>query len=392
MTLRALWVVLVATTARAAEPVFHAVQSDGRVETPAPAVMERLSSDQWPGWLGLWQRVPEGTTTPPGSCWRLLDGQCVVGGFDVGDGVLGWRSGLLGLLSLDLEKTRLIGPGSVATPTDLQRDQVLMVNGDMIEGFLTGIDAEQGIGMERGVAAGGAREVTWYPIHSATQVRVSGKEQPGEGWRVWLRDGSIIDVQGWRREGGTVEMIAPRLPGAAARVTMPWSVVRAIRPPQGALLPMASLPWQASGGEALGRLAAAVARVDTDPSPLDLRAVDLLGPGTFVAKLPRPDMHVRLRACLPPRVMDMGGCTLVVRDARTQRTEARLDADRPDIEWSGRLEGDRLEIDLQPGPGGAMGSVVSLQDAWAFTITAPPGARPPATTAPSEPSGPAGPG
>jgi hypothetical protein len=392
MTRCALLVLLVATAARAAEPVFRAVQSDGRVEMPAPVVMERLSSDQWPGWLGLWQGMPEGTTTPSGSAWRLVDGQCVMGGFDVGDGVLGWRSGLLGLLSLDLERTRLIGPVSAAMPVDLQRDQVLMVNGDRIDGFLVGIDAERGIGMERGAAATGARDVTWYPIHSATQVQVSGKDQPAEGWRLWLRDGSIVDVQGWRREGGTVELVAPRLPGSATRVTVPWSVVLAIRPPQGALLPMASLPWQASGGEALGRLAAATARVDTDPSPLDLRAVELLGPGTFVAKLPRPDMHVRLRACLPPRVMDMEGCMLVVRDARSRRAEARLDATRPDMEWSGQLEGDRLEIDLQPGPGGAMGSVVSLEDAWAFTIMAPPGARPPSTTAPGEPSGPAGSG
>ena len=380
------WVLAtVCLRAIAGEPVWHAVGVDGSATQPTESVMQSVGDTNWPGWSGLWMDALPAIRENPVSAWRLLDGQCVVGGFDLDGNRLGWRSPTLGLLQIDLELTRAIGP-LLESPGDPPKvDQLVLVNGDRVEGFLNGFDPERGIGMERRASSDAKPEVTWHPFGSVTMVRLSGKSRPSQAWRLWLRDGSQIDVAGWHRDGSTLVLQNPKLPGAAPRVNMPWSMLQGVRPMAGAIMPMAAMTWQAEQGETRGRLDPARVQHRPEQAPLDLRRMELAGPGVFVCTLPTKDMWMHLVVELPAHLRDMGGCTVRVQDGSTAMVTATLDADHPSIECHGRISGDQVRIDVQPGPGGALGSVLTLRDAWATTVTAPPAATPPATNAPAEP-------
>lgn len=240
---------LLTVSAMADEPALQVVNKQGETEQLATDSSERISDQAWPSWHGLWVEAEMNAADPTHSVWRLLDGQCVRGGFVVDEDRLGWRSELLGVLQMDLERTWMIGSPVAVIRNSAASDQLFMVNGDRVEGFITTFDADKGIGMERKRVAGAEPEVSWHPFGSVTLVQLSGREEQGSGWRIWLRDGSIVDVAGWSRDRAVLRLDSPRLPGAARGISLPWSTVRGIRPPEGGVRPLAVQAWSASDGE-----------------------------------------------------------------------------------------------------------------------------------------------
>jgi hypothetical protein len=376
----------------AGDPVLNVVGASGGREQPTASEIEQMSDRTWPGWHGLWVDSEITGSDPTHSLWRLLDGQCVIGGFAVDEGRLGWRSELLGILQMDLERTSMIGSPSAVVRESVSTDQLFMVNGDRVEGFITALDPDKGVGVERKRTAGAASEVSWHPFGSVTLLQLSGRSERGSGWRLWLRDGSIVDVAGWSRDGAVVRLEAPRLPGAARSVSLPWSMVRGIRPPQGGPQPLATQPWSASDGEPRGRLVAAEARVINDNAPLGLQPMELAGPGRFTCPLPAGESRVHLVLELPERLRNCGGCSVALRVGSEERVRATLSVEHPRVEWNQSIDAGSFEIDVEPGSNGALGSTLLLRESWALPVTAPAAANAPATSAPTAPGQRSGPG
>jgi hypothetical protein len=383
---------LLAVSAMAGEPVVHVVDARGETSQPDSASIEQITDQAWPAWRGFWVEGEMIPSDPTNSAWRLLDGQCVMGGFAVDEGRLGWRSELLGVLQMDLERTRSIGSPTAVTPESTASDQLFMVNGDRVEGFITAFDPDKGIGMERKRVAGAEPEASWHPFGSVTLVQLSGREEQGSGWRFWLRDGSVVDVAGWSRDRAVLRLDSPRLPGAARGISLPWSMVRGIRPPQGGVHPLAVQAWSAHDGEARGRLVPAETRMMNENAPLGLRPVELAGPGRFVCPLPASVSRMHMVVELPARLRDSGGCTVALRVGASERARATLDADHPRVEWNESADAGSIEVDVQAGPGGALGSTLILREAWTMPLKAPGATNVPSTTAPSKPDPSPGPG
>jgi len=392
-----LFTLLLAVPALAGEPRISVVDIDGAVQHPAAASIQELSDTSWPDWRGMWIEPEVALFEPTRSVWRLLDGQCVIGAFMVEEDRRNWSSESLGMLQLDLERTRMIGPLSARSLPDPVSDQLHLVNGDRIEGFITGLEGDRGVGIERKRGPGSTAEVSWHPFSSVMLLQLSGRAEPGSGWRIWLRDGSIVDVEGWRREKAIMRLEGPHLPGAAMSISIPWSMIRGIRPPTGGVQALAARPWSAADGQERGRLVAARARSTGERMPLDLQAIELAGPGRFRCGLGSGGCLVHMAIEMPRPLRSMGGCTVILRDGSKEVARAVLDARQPTMVWSGRWTQDAMEIDVQPGPGGALGSALIVQEGWMVPIApeaikASPVATPPSTTAPGSPAPSPGPG
>jgi hypothetical protein len=388
---------LLAVPAFAGEPRISVVDMDGAVQHPTAASIEGISDTSWPDWRGMWIDTDVTLFEPTRSVWRLLDGQCVIGAFMIEEDRRNWSSESLGMLQLDLERTRMVGPLSARSLPDPVSDQIHLVNGDRIEGFITGLDGDRGVGIERKRGPGSTAEVTWHPFSSVMLLQLSGRGEPGSGWRIWLRDGSIVDVAGWSRDKSVMRLEGPHLPGAAKSISIPWTMIRGIRPPMGGVLPLAGQPWSAVGGQEQGRLVPARARSMGERMPLDLQAIELAGPGRFRCGLRPGGCQVHMAIEIPKPLRPMGGCTVILREGSREVARAMLDARQPTMVWSGRLMQEAMEIDVQPGPGGPLGSTLIIQEGWMVPITpekvtAPPVASPPSTSVPGSPAPSQGPG
>ena len=377
--------------ALAGEPRISVVDTDGIVQHPTAASIQDLSDTSWPDWRGMWIDSDVTLFEPTRSAWRLLDGQCVIGAFMIEADRQNWSSESLGMLHLDLERTRTIGPLSARSLPDPVSDQLHLVNGDRMEGFITGLDGDRGVGIERKRGPSAAAEVSWHPFNSIMLLQLSGRGEPGSGWRIWLRDGSIVDVAGWSRDKAIMRLDGLHLPGAAKSISIPWSMIRGIRPPVGGVQALAGQPWSAVGGEEQGRLVPAGTRATGDRMPLDLQAVELNGPGRFRCGLQPGGCHVHLMIEIPGPLRAMGGCTVILREGSREVARTVLDATQPTMTWRGKFTQDAMEIDVQPGPGGALGGTVIVRQAWLVPITsqaikAPPDATNPSTTAPAPPA------
>jgi len=363
----------------------RAILPDGTVKGLEDASLERLDEGTWPGWRALWIDSAAVESEASGVAWKLSDGQCLVGTFVLNEGRLDWRADLAGVLQLDLERTSMIGPVGTPVPTDLASDRLFMINGDRIDGFVTGFDAERGVGVERRASPGEPAIEVWHPFRNVAMLQLPSSAQPSTGWRFWFRDGSIIDAEAWTRTGVSLRIERPLLPGGPTQLQMPWGLVRGIRPPQGGMTPVSALAWTARDGETMGRLVPAQVEISEIAGPLGIRPMRLAGPGRFVCRLPSGGCRTHLVIGVPPTLLELGGCTVTIRARGVQTVSRTLSGDDTQMTWDGVVEDDRLEIKVTPGPSNGLAAVVAVREGWITPVTAPVDATPPATTAPASP-------
>ena len=154
----------------------------------------------------------------------LDDGQRLSGEFESIGSELWWRHRELGSMQIDLERLAWIGPPALALVAPPTRDRLLLVNGDRVEGFVNALHADRGVEVETpGAAPGDAPSRAWHDLGKAVAaIQLVPRGHQASGWRLWLRDGSVIDVDHWQREGERVALRGCHLPGLAASITMPW--------------------------------------------------------------------------------------------------------------------------------------------------------------------------
>lgn len=342
----------------------QAIGHDGQTQEVREAELLKVNSDAWPGWLALRLDpvIPVDREIVSAMC--LQDGQLVVGGFEPAGKDLWWRNPHLGAFRMDLDRVAWIGPTSLLWENAPTRDQVRFVNGDRADGFIQSIDVEHGVRVESaGTGDAASRSTVDHDLSRIASVRMSERTEKPTGWRIWLRDGSRIDVDSWSREGERLVLRGCHLPSAPPTVTLGWNQVGAIRRDVAAPLPLSTLPWTVTDVPDSPRLAPARIHVAPQIVPLGLQAIDLHGPGVFQATLPAGGAMVDGRLCAPPGLSGQLGCMVVVLDGDHEMLRFRATGDAWNAHVHGPVRSGRLVVRIEGSERGAFGAAVRWSDA-----------------------------
>lgn len=364
------WIARLATLTLAALTLGDdALLRDGSMQPLDPAALAAVGDATWPGWVALrrTQQVREEDLSP--SVIALDDGQRIGGGFQaVGNG-LWWNSRPLGTMQVDLERVAWIGPPSLGDRAPAARDQVALVNGDRVEGFVSALEAERGVEVETSVGGGEATR-TWYDLARVASIRLTPRPRAATGWRLWLRDGSVVDVDGWQRDGGRVNLQGLHLAGTAPRVSVAWDDVLGVQRAGETVVPIAGLAWKAGETSETVRLAPAEARVDARQAVLGVRSIDLHGPGAFVARVPDGRWLLDLSLVSPPALAGRVGCTVQVLAGDRELARTRIEGATKPVALRARIEGGDLRVVISDPAHGPFGAAVRLDGALLLPVTA----------------------
>lgn len=361
---------------------------DGTKQRIDARELKEIGSEAWPGWLAVdaqtGDRAPESDAR---SVLALDDGQRVTGIFESSGRKLNWRSRDLGLIEIDLERVQWIGPPTLATEAPPTKDRVVLLNGDRVDGFVNAIESDRGVQVETQESA--PQTVSrWVDLARTVSIQLVPRPRPATGWRLWLRDGSVVDVDGWQRKGDQAQLLKLHLPGAAPVTTIPWSAVLAIACPDSGIQPMWSQVWRTKDAAPVERLSAPVIHMQPQRA-LDLHDLDLHGPGRFVMQVPpgARSMHCTLAA--PPTLQGQLACTLHVFDGDQEVCTQRLDASTKPRTIDIPVHAQSITFELTDSAKGAFGAAVRLQQGWMLTAPAP---TAPPPSAPGAPAGAGAPG
>lgn len=371
-----------------------AILPDGSCVVVDETQLQELQSAKWPGWLALRLDAAGPPEVEPRSMAAFDDGQRMAGEFDVAGDQLRWRNRDLGWTSLDLERLAWIGPPELMISDPPARDRVTLVNGDRLEGFVNALRADRGIEIERpGSKPGEAPERTWHDLAKGVMaIQLVPRGHPAAGWRLWLRDGSVLDVDAWQRVGERAVLTGCHLPGAASPISIPWRSIRAVQDPRRSVRALASRRWTSEDVPGTPRLAPASADAPELPASLEMRPLDLHGPGTFAAEVPKGCLvTVRLEA--PPELAKDTDCVAVMMDGDRVVASGVVRGSSAPLQVKDTIQSGRLVVKIEAGPRGAYGSSVRLADGLVLEpLSAPTAATPVPSSAPAKPSAPSGPG
>jgi len=338
-----------------------AIQRDGSVVEVKESGLSELSESVWPDWRGLWigssiLQAPEGA-----SAMILQDGQMLVGGFEPNGQELWWRNPKLGAVRVDLERVARIGPLSADTTRPISRDEVHFVNGDRAEGFIQSIDVTHGVRLAPITTEGApSTEVVDHDLDRVVAVRLASRAEPAKGWRFWLRDGSVIDADHWKRLGEQVILEGCHLAGAPARLPLDWGQVIAIRSAPTAVVALASQPWRSADLAETPRLAPARGRVGSGSHALDLASIDLHGPGVFEASLPPGEWIVDADLGVPPGLSGKAACVVVIQDGEREILRFPISRTSASMPLHATIHTGRLVVRIEDSPQGAFGAALRM--------------------------------
>ena len=338
-----------------------AIQRDGSIVEVKASDLSEISERGWPDWRGLWigssiLQAPEGA-----SAMTLQDGQVLVGGFEPNGQELWWRNPKLGAVRVDLEHVARIGPLAADTTRQVARDQVHFVNGDRADGFIQSIDVTHGVRLAAITAAGApSTEVVDHDLDRVVAVWLASRPEPAMGWRFWLRDGSVIDVDHWERLGEQVMLEGCHLAGAPARIPMDWGQVIAIRSAPTAMLALASQPWKSADLANTPRLTPARGRVDSGSHALDLASIDLHGPGLFEASLPPGEWVVDADLGVPPGLSGKAACVVVIQDGEREILRFPITSSSERMPLHATIRTGRLVVRIEDSLQGAYGAALRM--------------------------------
>jgi len=318
------------------------------VATPAPA-----SVRQSPG------------AHAPATALKTTNGQRFPGrleGTAAGDDSVVWAHPAFGPIEIPLDRVAsaiLRAAGATAmTRRDPGRtepeDELLLVNGDRLTGFLLGLGDPVEIEGKNGVVDIEADRVA--------AVRLANPSAPMRGLVVWLQDGTIAVVASLAtRDDGDVEV---QLPTGQAAV-YPLGDVRAVAFEAGRLISLAAIATvrQAPVGDRPWTAPVQVIARHDSPAGADLSLSDIVLPGPMVVEYKLPEATARFVAIaeMPVEDRDWGDCTLIVRVDGVERFRARLNRDSPRVEINTPARGQTLTFEIDPGLYGPIHDIVVLR-------------------------------
>ena len=307
----------------------------------------------------------------------LIDGQRIVGawlGADEDGQVLRFRHAVLGPINVPLDRIRYFVPSGRATPTGgsvselAAVDQVRLVNGDVLEGFVASVHTS----LVRMRLAGGAEPVD-LPFARVRSVRLANDAQPQPTAvdRLILRDGSCVYVSRLRIESDN-QLTFSRADGSEPRppdTSIDLSRVSQIDLGRSGLqlVDLLELPRRVvAGGEVFG--------VPMPPRVLD-EALWLHAPVTVRFDLPAAAVRFAVQVEIQTgRDDDMSPWSdLIVHVAVDGKAQAhtRLHAGVPSVALGGSAEGRSLTIELDPGLYGPVMDRILLRRAAILVVRQP---------------------
>ena len=374
-------------------PIGSALLPDGSTRTVDEETLATIRSTAWPGWLALQLHLADARETDSRPMATLDDGQRLSGEFDAVGNELRWRHRELGSMQLDLERLAWIGAPELLLEPAPPRDRVRLVNGDRIEGFVNALQLDRGIEIETPSTQASQPPVrSWYSIaKGVSAIQLVPRGHPSSGWRLWFRDGSVVDVDAWQRVGERLVLTGCHLPGIASPVSVPWNSLVAVRDPRQAVQALASGAWAAKDLPQSPRLSPASVDPRSLPGALDLVPCELHGPGLFMLQAPT-GRRITMQLEASPNLGKDTDCQVTVFDGdRELKTFAMKGAAQP-VRVTDTLASGQLKIRIDAGPRGAYGSTVRVTDGMALdAVTAPAATTPPPPSVPATPLAPAAP-
>jgi hypothetical protein len=299
----------------------------------------------------------EAVVIPRRQGWlRLSDGQRFPGqalsGEAAEEGVLVWiQSSWLGRMEVPLdriESVTFVGGSPVPAPGDA--DVLMLGNGDRLEGLVTGLGDPVTVEVLNGDAPGS--QVIELPLDRVVAVRMVTPPQGPKGQRLWLVDGTVVDV-GDVMLGDDGLFRLEDLPfvadGQARRVEL--NAVAGLRFAAKALVPFSTLTPVRVQGPAT-RYVVPQPNVLDEFAPLGLGRVEFRGPLAAQYLLPAGAVYLSADASLPPAARTWGDCELIIRQDGRRLFSATLNAGQPTASIGVPLNGSQLTVEVTEGAGG----------------------------------------
>jgi hypothetical protein len=295
---------------------------------------------------------------------RLADGQRFPGqalsGARPEDGVLVWiQSSWLGRLEVPLERIEsvtFVSGGAVPAPGDA--DALQLANGDRLEGLVTALGDP--VTVEVLDEDAGGPQTFELPLDRVSAVRMVTPTQRPSGRRVWLLDGTVVDVEevmlgddGFFR----LEGLALVADGQARRIEV--DAVAGVQFDAQGLIPFSAIAPSRVEGPPTRYVVPAPTVLD-EFAALGLGRVAFRGPVSVQYLLPPGSAYLSAEAVLPVKARSWGDCELIIREDDQQVFTARLNAESPTAMIGVPLGGSRLTVEVTEGSGGPVQDQVVL--------------------------------
>jgi hypothetical protein len=273
---------------------------------------------------------------------QRLPGEAVSAAAD--DDVLVWNHALLGRVHVPLNDIDWVVFSGVLRPPELgQSDVVVLANGDRLEGFITRL----GDPLVMEVSEGGQTTSIEAPLDRVVAARMVAKPRPPSGQRVWLSDGTVLDVARFEVSDDRVaRLVDPRLLPGSRTHTKELAGIAAVQFDRDGLTPLAELTPRRIEAPPTRRLVPPPQRLGGDSPPLGLTDIRFAGPATVRYALPRAGMRFAAEVTMPPAARRWGDCELIVFDDDREAARVHLNGEQPTATINVTLRGSQLSLQL----------------------------------------------
>ncbi len=277
------------------------------------------------------------------------------------EALLAWNHAWLGRIEVPLDLVRSVrfrGPSVALTGGD--EDRVLLANGDLLEGFIVALGDP--LALEAHAQEQEQRQIIEIPLDRVLAVEMVAADQPARGSRVWLHDGTVIDVNSIRvGEDGFVHLVSPWLEDRSDPELRIEQVAAILFRARG-MVPLALLET--------GRIAGPLDRFRLPPprrldpeAPLGLSPIELRGPLIVHYPLPEGCRRFAAEAILPEADRNWGDLELLVKDDDQVVFRTQLNGQSPRASINVPVRGAELTIELTEGRYGPIQDRVQLERA-----------------------------
>lgn len=273
------------------------------------------------------------------------------------DDALVWSHPTFGLITAPIDsiaRVAMRGGGGVLTSDNLLNDQLALVNGDRMVGFVLSL----GDPVEFEVG----NEIVELPRDVISEATFANPPSPMSGMVVWLDDGSVAVVASL--ETKLDESVSVQLPGGQTAL-VPLDEVRAVAFDAGRLRALASLEVLSQrpiGERGVFDPARAIAATGAHgATDLNTPGIELPGPMEVRWALPAGALRFAAVAELPLESLPWGDLELVVSQSGNELLRRRLNQSLPRTEFSLAVEPGELRIAVEPGANGPISDRVLLR-------------------------------
>ncbi len=294
---------------------------------------------------------------------------------------LAWEHAWLGRIEVPLDRiSQVLLQVASASETDetlqSKSDVIVLTNGDVIEGFVTGL----GNPVTLEVEVDARTTELELPLDRVAAVRIVAPVQPASGWRVWFRDGTVLDVASlhvgddgfMRLRFGEGHVGAQRLGPPPEKMKKLHEDVAAIVFAPQAMVPLASLAPKGVSGPAYRYVIPPPRTLDGDAGPAARRSaverqwpapsVEFRGPMVAHYELPPESSRFVCDAILPESSRTWGDVQLIVRCDGEEVGRFEINAASPVASINAPLPGSELTIELAEGRNGPIQDLLVLRN------------------------------